>query len=115
MNKKEFIDRLYRVRMEGHSQISPLRFKAILFADEQSFANRKLFATGEVSLPNKADNNPEFHPNNNIDIHNFPPNGGIIELAERRESLRLIDFANWNGTPEPHYYFDYEPCFLQRR
>jgi hypothetical protein len=115
MSKKEFIDRLYRVRGEGHPQISPLRFKATLFADEQSFSDRKVFATGEVSLPDKVDANSEFHPDNAVDLRNFPPDRGIIELADRRECLRLDDFGNWDNMPEPRYYFNYEPCYLRRR
>jgi hypothetical protein len=115
MSKREFIERIYRVRREGHPQISPLRFKATLFVDEQSFSNGKMFATGEVSLPNEEDAKSEFHPNNANDLRNFPPTGGIIKLADRQESLKLIDFGNWDNTPELHYYFDYEPCFLQHQ
>jgi hypothetical protein len=114
MSKKEFIDRLYRVRREGPPHTSPLRFKATLFADEQSFFNKKVFAAGEVSLPNDEFANSEFHPDNAVDLHNFPPDGGIIELADRRERLRLDDFGNWDDMPEPRYYFDYMPCYLRR-
>jgi hypothetical protein len=119
MSKKEFIDRLYRVRREGQPQNSPLRFKATLFADEQSFSDRKVFATGEVSLPNDEFAKSEFHPDNAVDLRNFPlDNGtldnGIIELADRRECLRLDQFWNEDDMPEPRYCFDYMPCYLRR-
>ena len=79
------------------------------------FPIEKFLQPGKSLFQTKKTRSRKSHPANANDLHSFPENGGVIELAGKQEVLKLIGFGNWDNTPEPHYYFDYEPCFLPRQ